>query len=110
MNRRNFLAYIPALGALPYVGSEILKTDSGIVLQKPEPIEVVNEMPTFDMAKIEFHLVQEGITIAKGYCTNLTMHQEFEELGDADNGWKTKIPTLRSVEVQGVVNGAMLKL
>jgi hypothetical protein len=38
------------------------------------------------------------------------MHQEFEELGDADNGWKTKIPTLRSVEVQGVVNGAMLKL
>jgi hypothetical protein len=81
MNRRNFLAYIPALGALPYVGSEILKTDSGIVLQKPEPIEVVNEMPTFDMAKIEFHLVQEGITIAKGYCTQLNYASGVRRIG-----------------------------
>ena len=38
MNRRNFFATIPALGALPFIGDQVEKTDSGILLVTPKPI------------------------------------------------------------------------
>lgn len=39
MNRRNFFATIPALGALPFIGDQVEETQSGILLVKSKPIE-----------------------------------------------------------------------
>lgn len=44
MDRRNFLALIPSLSAIPFVGSAITKTDSGILLLDPEP-EIIKPRP-----------------------------------------------------------------
>ena len=35
MKRRNFLAFIPALGAAPLIGSNYERTEKGIFLEKP---------------------------------------------------------------------------
>lgn len=102
MDRRKFLAFIPAVSALPFVGAEVLQTESGILLKKPEPIEVVKKISKFDFSKISFQLMQEGVVIGKGYVTQLSMEQELDR--------ELNMPMNRSIEVGGVINGALIDL
>lgn len=45
MKRSEFLASIPALASIPFIGEDIIRDGSKIILLDPKPIETVREIP-----------------------------------------------------------------
>lgn len=77
MKRSDFLAIIPALSAIPLLGKNIVKTDGGIFIEKPKPIEIVNDMSSIrdnwmDLECVIVHRETQK-TVAQAYITNFTM-------------------------------------
>lgn len=73
MDRRKFLAFMPTISAIPFVGTDFIETENGILLKDPNKAEMVKEIPDFDFNKVELHLVQEGFTIGKAILTNVNI-------------------------------------
>lgn len=66
INRRDFMALIPSLGALPFIGKEIIKEDKRIIIEEPKIIESTNSIPdvsAFDNSKLTVLLCYDGKVI-----------------------------------------------
>ncbi len=79
MDRRNFLAYIPAAGAVPFVASDILIKDDKIEVVKPEIIKSVKEFNgPFDLTQLELQVVdRNGNLCGRGWVEQLSLENEF---------------------------------
>lgn len=94
MERRKFLAFIPTLSAIPFIGKDIIQNEAGIHIIKPTPIIQPGISDGFDPMKVEIRLYQEGQHIANAYLTSMTLNQP--------------IFGMRSIEFSGVVDGEMV--
>lgn len=74
MDRRNFLASIPALSAIPFIGKDIQRTESGILIVQPEQVDQCIDLKEWQ--KIECRLYQYGNHIGDALITNLTFEAE----------------------------------
>jgi hypothetical protein len=74
-SRRGFLSFIPALGAIPFIGTEVIKEKSRIILLEPEPIIKPNPvtMNDFNLMDCEVKLMYKGQEVSCGFITNLTI-------------------------------------
>lgn len=105
MNRRNFLAFIPAISAAPLVGSNILTFDDKIEIIKPEPLVVTTDKSLLDL---ELHFMRGGKSVGRAIITHADFQQEFAEVTSrGGDGWKRNIPTTRSLTVTAVLTGAL---
>jgi len=76
MKRGEFLAIIPSLGALPFMGKEIIKEDRRIIIEQPKQIEVVQEIPTldeYDKSKFQLLAVYDGKVIGSANMREIGM-------------------------------------
>jgi hypothetical protein len=85
INRRNFLALIPSLSAIPLIGKEIIQEPDKVTIIKPEPVKI--EQPTisnFDMRDCELAVIHKptGKVISSGYLTSFQIdHPFYPEFG-----------------------------
>jgi len=104
MKRRNFLAFMPAISAIPFVGVDIIKKENKIEIIKPKLIEKSSDL--FDINKCEVHLVQEGRLLGKGHLTNVDISQEYADINKRGDGPFTKsFPTIKTMHIQAIMNG-----
>lgn len=70
MNRKDFIASIPLLGSIPFIGKELIREEKKIILLEPKPLEIVKDMPSEDLrmdhSKLKLVLVYDGV--AFGEC------------------------------------------
>lgn len=74
MDRRNFLAVIPSLGALPFLGKDIVKEKNRIIIEEPKQIEVVQEMPRvsdYQQDKFQILICYDGKVVGTANRTNI---------------------------------------
>ncbi len=67
MNRRDLLAILPSLGALPFLGKEIIREDKKIIILEPKEIKVVQDIPddfVFHQDRLKFLMVYDDQVIA----------------------------------------------
>ncbi len=68
MNRKDFLASIPALSAIPFVTRELITEHNKIILIEPQPIEIVEEVPdhmVIDPGQLTVALMYNGVIFAE---------------------------------------------
>jgi hypothetical protein len=108
MKRSDFLAFIPALSAIPLIGKNIVKTDGGIFIEKPVPIIEKANFSDFNPWDMEVQLWWKGRKIGDCYMTNFMVHNEMIETSCRDNGGATSIsPGLQSIQIEATVNGPL---
>lgn len=76
MDRRNFLALIPAISSIPIIGSNIVKKKDVIEIYQPEEVDLYTQplQQGIDFARCELYLVQDGRVMHKGLLTNLSIN------------------------------------
>ena len=99
MDRRNFLAFLPSISAIPFIGKEIIQNESGIHIIKPTPIIESGIYDGFDPHKVEIRLYQEGKHIANAYMTEFNIDRQLI------NDDLQYIPGVQSMTFSGVVTG-----
>lgn len=76
MKRRNFLAYLPSVSAIPLIGTDIISTPEKVEIIKPTPIEVEqvrnNTINDFDWKKAVVKIEYNGATISEGMLTSIS--------------------------------------
>lgn len=108
MKRSDFLAIIPALSAIPFLGKNIVKTDGGIFIEKPKPIEIVQDFSDFNPWDIDVELHYKGRKIGECYLTNINVWNEQIETSCRDNGGaKTLLPMSQSMTIEATLKGAL---
>jgi hypothetical protein len=83
INRRNFLALIPSLSAIPLLGKDIIQDEEKITIIKPEPI--ITQPPTiqsvhdegFDFTKLDLRVFYKGQEIGRAHITSLSIEAPF---------------------------------
>lgn len=76
MNRSQFLAIIPSLGALPFLGKDIIKEDKRIIIEQPKQIEVVQNIPSldeYDKSRFQLLAVYDGKVIGSASMREIGM-------------------------------------
>lgn len=75
INRRNFLALIPSLSAIPLIGKDIIQDKEKITIIKPEPIRIEQpSLTSFDMRRCRVQVVyDDGQVLGEGYLTQMSM-------------------------------------
>lgn len=91
MNRRNFLAFIPALSAVPIIGKDIQKTESGLLIVQPEQVEQAMGINFQKWHKVECRLYQDGKHIADAFISETSLSTEVVRL-EGDNGTMMSYP------------------
>lgn len=64
MDRRNFLALIPSISAIPFIGKNIEKTSEKIVIYQPEQVKDFVPKPKY-LRKAELIVVIDGEEVAR---------------------------------------------
>ena len=85
MNRRNFLAFLPTISAIPLIGKDIIQKPDKIEIIQPEefntkvfdPNQVVSAFRTHDLEIAVFDK-RTGAELGRGYCYELSMHAPIE--------------------------------
>lgn len=100
MNRRNFLAFIPTLSAIPFIGTDIIQKPDKIEIIKPEAFNAKEESDyeIFDFSKCEIQIVQNGKIMGRGYLTELSIDAPFNE------GGSEHFSPYREIRVSGLLN------
>lgn len=87
MNRSDFLAMIPALSAIPFIGKNIVKTDGGIFIEKPVPIKTYNHIPTdFNIHKLEVRIFANNQQVGTASIDAINVTNEQIDVSCRDNG------------------------
>lgn len=89
MDRRNFLAFIPTLSAIPFIGKNIEKTDSGIFISKPElcTLDQPIGMPSnIDPMKLEVRLYNGNKKVGEAYIREFNIWNETIDISCRDSG------------------------
>lgn len=77
MDRRNFLAYIPSVSAIPLVGTNILQFDNKIEIVKPELIKNPGSTEGMNLLEAELQVVYKGKIVGQGYITELNISSQY---------------------------------
>lgn len=112
MNRRNFLAFLPTISAIPLIGKDII--------QKPDKIEIIQpeefNTKVFDPSKVSEAFLHHNLQIAvfdrrtgqelgRGYCHNITIHAPLIDSTCKDyEGYSTFSSRYQEVNVSGQLN------
>lgn len=101
MDRRNFLAFIPSLSAIPLIGKEIVQEKERISIIKPEPIKISQpDVPLrdLDLFDCELKLIHKpsGRQIATGYLRSITI-----DAGHPVFPSTKMIPPYRQIDIEG---------
>lgn len=84
MDRRNFLAIIPSLSAVPFIGKDIVKEKDKIILYNPTP-KIIQSVPMdWDIRDLRAKLYLNGQEIAEAYVVHLEVNNHINEGGAAD--------------------------
>lgn len=87
MYRRNFIGFIPAIGAAPFVAKDIIKDGSLYLIKEPELIKPnQNKVTQLSLSEAKIQIVQDGSVIGEGYITSLEMRRD-PIYGRVDYGW-----------------------
>jgi hypothetical protein len=110
MNRRSFLAFLPALSATPFMAKEFIKTDNEIIIQRPELVTAKMDhsdvYAAFKNGILKFHVIHENKIIGEGYITELSARSEMFPITTRD-GWEENYPGPMSVSIAGVLSGSL---
>lgn len=72
MDRRNFLAFIPTLSAIPFIGKDIIKTKSGILIADPVPhIKPAIVAARINPMDLEVRLFSEGKHVGNAFIRTI---------------------------------------
>lgn len=108
MKRSDFLAIIPALSAIPLLGKNITKTESGIFIEKPVPIIEKVDLSDFNPWEMEIQLWWKGRKIGDCYLTHFEIKNEMREVTlRADGENKKFVPGAQSIQIEATVNGPL---
>lgn len=72
MNRKDFIASIPMLGAIPFVGKELIQEKNKIILIEPKPL--VRDDCGMAPSNIEFCMMMDGMIVARARNGYTAMH------------------------------------
>jgi hypothetical protein len=104
MRRSDFLAIIPSLSAIPFIGKEIIKKSDRIEIFQPEQME--HEISTKDYC--EFQIVKNGRVLASGYVDSIEANRPEIETTCKDNyGARTFAYGSWECRVTGLINGPL---
>jgi len=104
MDRRNFLAFIPTLSAIPFIGTDLIKTESGILLQNPEIQPKATISSVRSIFDIEVRLYNQGQHIANAQITHFNIDAPYIETTCKDNlGDASYINPYREMTLQATV-------
>lgn len=111
MKRRNFLGYIPSISAIPFVAREVVKTDAGIYLEKPE---IITDIPIHPTRKehwpIKAILLDNNDNfIGEGYLTHLSITSDPISVETRDSMHTKYMGGPIRAEFSGELNGGLLK-
>lgn len=107
INRRNFLALIPSLSALPFIGKDIYQKNDKIIIHNPEIVKIQNVPPSLGLIEsfkdLELCLVNKktGEVLANGYLTELSIQDDPMSYlrDDGSIGYIPGVP--RNVSIEG---------
>lgn len=93
MNRKEFLAIIPALGSLPFIGKQIIKEEKKIIIEEPKEIEIVHDIPpcSIEPSKLTFLMCYDGKVIGSATQTEVGMSEGWMD------GYSLDIPSDRHI-------------
>jgi hypothetical protein len=82
MKRSDFLAIIPSLSAIPFIGKDIVKKSDRIEIFSPEEMH----RETTQHEDVVIHVVKKGRILATGYIKELTVNASLIDTTCMDNG------------------------
>jgi hypothetical protein len=82
MKRSDFLAIIPSLSAIPFIGKDIIRKSDRIEIFQPEQVQ----QEISNTRECEVHIVRNGRILAKGYVDSLSINHPLLETTCRDNG------------------------
>lgn len=97
MKRSDFLALIPALSATPLLAKNFVKSDKGIFLESPVPLEVASmpHMPSgaqlYDM-KVKLYVEENGVEMQIGSATVREINMDRDLIYHEINGGYDRRP------------------
>ena len=101
INRRNFLALIPSLSAIPLIGKEIIQGKDRITIIKPEPVKIENPtIASFDMTHCKLQLIFNEQVIGEGYLTEIHIENPLDISTRDSDGYSVSFGQ-RSIQVSG---------
>jgi hypothetical protein len=87
MDRRNFLAFIPTLSAIPFIGKDIVKTESGILIADPVPHVKPGIVATrINPMDLEVRLFSEGKHVGNAFISAINFSSPIESTCRDDGG------------------------
>lgn len=99
MDRRNFLASIPALSAIPFIGKYIQRTESGILIVQPEQVDQYTGIDIKGWQHIECRLYQYGKHIGDARINNITVDCPLAGPTQAFIEAELLYPTIQSMKI-----------
>ena len=104
MKRLDFLAIIPSLSAIPFIGKEIIQKSDRIEIFQPEQMK--DEIKSLYSEECEIHIVKNGRVLAQGFVTSVNATRpQFDTTCRDNGGAKTFTFGSWEVEVIGTLNG-----
>lgn len=85
MNRKDFLASIPMLSAIPLIGTGFIQTKKEIIIQNPKPIEIVKDIDAvmnnhyIDPAKVSLAIMYDGMIVSQTNSFETNEHNAYIE-------------------------------
>lgn len=69
MKRSEFLAFIPAISALPFIGKDIIQHKDKIEIFSPEEAKAITDRPAYmPQHRDEIHIYRNGHCVAISHC------------------------------------------
>lgn len=104
MDRRNFLAIIPSLSAIPFIGKDIVKKSDRIEIYQPE--EVNDYTKQLSNTDTYLAVVRNGKVIGTAYMTSIDISNNQIDVSCRDNGGaRTMINGAISAQIQAELIG-----
>jgi hypothetical protein len=86
MKRSDFIASIPMLSAIPFIGRNIEQTEAGIFIEKPVPLLPITNVPHLtDFRQLDVRLLLKDVEIGRAYITEIKFFNEDIETTCKDN-------------------------
>lgn len=104
MDRRNFLAIIPSLSAIPFIGKDIVKKSDRIEIYQPE--EVNDYAKQLSNTDTYLAVVINGKVIGTAFMTSIDISHDQIDVSCRDNGGaRTMINGAISAHIQAELIG-----
>lgn len=105
MDRKNFLAFIPAISAIPLIGKDIVQKPDKIEIYQPEELQRYESanFGGFDLSKCRLQIVQDGKVLASGWLNEMTIEAPSDIEVRSEDGYTQGLSGLQKCEVRGII-------